>query len=582
MDSVPADSDSDSEDNNDSYEQEDGDDSDELKALEIEETHLHSEPEAEKLNLLDDPGLWPAHLSDETRLFLITNHPKQTIDYNFPTDSDDRKFNIQQYKKRLPNGEVISRDWLLYSKKNNTVICYYCVLFNSTGKSALCNEGASDWKHLSIRLKEHENSEGHRKSQIKLLTLKKELIEEKTIDYIQQRQLNAEIQHWREVLKIIIHCIQYLAKHNDAFRGKCSTLFTHGNGKFLGLVEMIAKFDVRMREHLTRIKNKETSDHYLGPAIQNEIISLLAQKVKETIVTNIKTNKYYSVQLDCTRDISHVEQLTFIIRIVELPDIEIKEYFIGFVPIYSRTSGFDLTEILKTQLLQLGIPLQDCRGQCYDNGANMIGKNQGVQARILAENPLAFFVPCTAHTLNLLVGDMASTVPMAITFFGVIQRFYTLFASSSVRWNILKNHLDTTLKPLCETRWECRINAIKPIRYNLKKLMDALIELNETTEDPKLKSESISLFENDINFEFVISIIIWYELLLHVNVVSKSLQNSKTDLSTAVSLLKGLKTYLKTYRDVGFGEAKLEAKKLCEKCDISPEFKQVRTRKRKR
>lgn len=43
-----------------------------------------------------------------------------------------------------------------------------------------------------------------------------------------------------------------------------------------------------------------------------------------------------------------------------------------------------------------------------------------IQARILTKNSTAFFVAYTAHSLNLLLGNMTSTVLMKITFFGLI------------------------------------------------------------------------------------------------------------------------------------------------------------------
>ena len=35
---------------------------------------------------------------------------------------------------------------------------------------------------------------------------------------------------------------------------------------------------------------------------------------------------------------------------------------------------------------ELGLDLADCRGQCYDNGANVKDKEAGVQARLLEIN----------------------------------------------------------------------------------------------------------------------------------------------------------------------------------------------------
>jgi hypothetical protein len=72
---------------------------------------------------------------------------------------------------------------------------------------------------------------------------------------------------------------------------------------------------------------------------------------------------------------------------------------------------------------------------------------------------------------------MASSVPMAMSFFGAIQRFYAIFAASTERWKILTTHVtDFTLKPLSETRWECRLQCVKPVRFQLGQIRDALEE----------------------------------------------------------------------------------------------------------
>jgi hypothetical protein len=103
-------------------------------------------------------------------------------------------------------------------------------------------------------------------------------------------------------------------------------------------------------------------------------------------------SKYFLVQLDCTPDKSHRELLTFIIQIVEISDkaeVQINEYLIAFIHIISST-GLNLTEELKAQLADLEINQSDCRGQAYYSGANMVGRHQGVQSRMLSENPRAF------------------------------------------------------------------------------------------------------------------------------------------------------------------------------------------------
>ncbi|KAL4153486.1 hypothetical protein QTP88_001319 [Uroleucon formosanum] len=454
----------------------------------------------------------------------------------------------------MANGENVLRNWLLYSKSLNRVFCLYCRLFPSKSTSSLASIGFSNWKQISERLKEHELSIPHNMAQEKRIQLRMGLDLHKTVDNNIQDNLNIEKERWRSILKRIIACIEFLAEHNDAFRGTNSKLYTPNNGKFLGLIQMIAKFDIIIADHLRRVCNDEIHDHYLGPRIQNELISIIATKIRDEIINRVKQSKYFTILLDGTPDKSHKEQLTFLLRIVEISKnlkYEINEYFICFIHT-SNKSGSNLTEEIKEQLQLMNLDLKNCRGQAYDNGANMVGRKQGVQSRIISENPRAFFVPCTAHSLNLLLGDMASSVPAAMTFFGVIQRIYTMFSASTERWTILLKYVsDFTLKSMSDTRWESRVESIKPIRFQLGQVHDALVEVSELTKDPKIKSESLSLANYEFSYDFILSVVICYELLSAINKVKK-----------------------------GFELSKKTAQQLCEDIGTQPIFKQSRVLKK--
>jgi hypothetical protein len=96
----------------------------------------------------------------------------------------------------------------------------------------------------------------------------------------------------------------------------------------------------------------------------------------------------------------------------------------------------------------------------------MKGKERGVQKRLLDINPKAFYTPCGCHSLNLVLCDIANSCPKVISFFGIVQRIYTLFSSSTKRWKILLDNVpNLTLKPLSQTRWESRIESIKAIKF---------------------------------------------------------------------------------------------------------------------
>ena len=72
------------------------------------------------------------------------------------------------------------------------------------------------------------------------------------------------------------------------------------------------------------------------------MIELIGQKVY-VIVDDIKTANYFSISVDSTPDIMHVDQLTVIIRYL-LQSCHV-ERFLKFIPIFSHT-GSKIAQII--------------------------------------------------------------------------------------------------------------------------------------------------------------------------------------------------------------------------------------------
>ena len=517
-----------------------------------------------------DIGCWSQTLTDAQRTFLVETGPRRITDIQFPTNDSGRHFSPYYYTRKLANGETVDRRWLVYSEHCDKVFCFCCRLFGS-GSNNFVTAGCCNWQNLSQLLKEHELGRTHVSAVCDWLELERRLQQKETIDKHAQKQIDAEKLHWRAVLERLLSVVHFLAERNLAFRGSVEKLGDARNGNFLGLVEVISKFDPILSEHVRRIKNDELSDHYLGKTMQNEFIQLLGNEILHKISKLLTEAKYFSVILDCTPDVSHEEQLTVILRSVEIvgKSVDVVEHFVGYLNV-DDSSGEGLTDLLLRRLDDLGLSLSNCRGQGYDNGANMRGCNKGVQARILQLESRAFFMPCGCHSLNLVLCDMAKSCVAAMTFFGIIQKIYVLFTASTQRWSIFKQHVTgLTVKADCDTRWEAKVNSVKAVRYQIGEIYDALVEVADTTSDVKSRAEATSLANTLKSFTFLVTLVIWYDLLIHVNVASKVMQQKDMQLDVTVKILENTVQFLREYRETGFEKSVVVARELAEQLDMT-------------
>ncbi|XP_022842855.1 zinc finger MYM-type protein 1-like [Olea europaea var. sylvestris] len=501
-----------------------------------EEVSTDKDNEPFSLDLVD-PANW-GNMNTNLRDLIVLKGPVREHEMIFPKDRANRHFSSIHYVRRLPNGETYDRKWLIYSKSLDKVFCFCCKLFKNDGiRTQLAHDGVNDWKNIGEKLKTHEVSCDHINNMSKWIEMELRFEKSQTIDKSVQEQINRDREHWRQVLLRIISVVKTLAENNLAFRGDNEKIYQENNGIFLSMIQMIAEFDPVMQEHVRRIKNKEIHYHYLGHKIQNELILMLAGEIKKVIIEKLKVND---------------------------------------------TSGKGLFDELVDALNNLELDIDDVRGQGYDNGANMKGQHKGVQSRLLQLNPRAFYSPCGCHSLNLALCDVATCCSKVKSFFGVVQRIYTLFSSSTKRWKIFKENVTgLTLKPLSQTRWESHIESVRAIRFQTPQIKKALLQL-ANIDDPKTKSEAECLATYEIdNFEFLLGMIIWYEVLNNVNRVSKHLQAEDMHIDVAIDHLKSLISFFKSYRESGFESAMVDAKEIASELEIEPIFREKRVIHRK-
>lgn len=247
---------------------------------------------------------------------------------------------------------------MIYSPSAVSLFCYICKLY-SPNNTLLCKEGFSDWQHTKERLREHENSFIHRKA---ICDFSNRSIDIKRIDCQLVLQYKKDVQYWRDVLKRTVAAVQFLAQRGLAIFGENEIIGNGHNGNFLGIMELIAKFDIFLKEHLNNYGNVGSGKtNYISSYTVREIIILMGDKVLKHIIEEIKNSKYFGMIVDSTPDITHIDQLAIVLRYVNC-DGQPVERFVKFQDIYGHTAEY-LTITIVEIIKNFGIDIKNCVGQ---------------------------------------------------------------------------------------------------------------------------------------------------------------------------------------------------------------------------
>lgn len=468
----------------------------------------------------------------------------------------------EQFLSHKKNGESIKRDWLIYSPSCKAVFCYICKLYSSTDQ-ALCKNGFTDWRNIAKRLSSHENSSFHRES---VYSFSQRSVVAGRIDCNLINQFKTECDYWKKVLYRIVTVIKFISQRGLAFFGENEKFGSVQNGNFLGILELLSSFDSFLADHIKTYGNKgKGTVSYFSSTIVSEFIEVMSKKVLDEILSQLKQAKYFGLIVDSTPDITHIDQLSVVLRYVDMQGDPV-ERFIKFIPIHGH-SAQHLQEVILNLIESLSIDLRYCRGQSYDNASNMSGKYSGLQTRLRKDFPLIEYVPCSAHSLNLVGTCAAECCSAAVSFFGLVQKLYNFFSVSTHRWELLSQKIShtsgmSTLKSLATTRWSANADAVKVLRNNYKNILSILIDISEDiNETADTRNEARTLLSKMETFEFAVMTVVWDTILQRMNSVNKSIQSVNCEMAAIVPLYESLECFIK-YVQENFENYENEAESL--------------------
>ncbi|XP_070412030.1 zinc finger MYM-type protein 1-like [Nothobranchius furzeri] len=323
----------------------------------------------------------------------------------------------------------------------------------------------------------------------------------------------------RSALIEIVSSVRYLAKQGLALRGH-----DNDDGNFKQHLDEKAENDPNLASWLQKYHS------YTSPACQNELLMLMSNNLIRQITTEIHGLPVlqFSLIMDGTQDISGTEQVSICLRYVD-DGLEPKEEFVGLYEA-SSTTGEHLFKIASDVLLRLDLPFSGLRGQTYDGAANMSGHLSGLQAQIRREQPLATFVHCGPHCVNLVTQAACTSTPVIRDALQWVHELGCLFAQSGKCKTIFKDICIskkgsfTSIKPLCATRWTVRTPAIRAVLTQYESILAALEEMASTNLTDSTASKANGLLDRLEKGNTILGLLLGQEILMMLEDLNLSLQ----------------------------------------------------------
>ena len=241
-----------------------------------------------------------------------------------------------------------------------------------------------------------------------------------------------------------------------------------------------------------------------------------------------------------------------------------------------------ISKAILGKLEQMGLDYKGCLvGMGFDGASVMSGKLGGVQKLIKDKSPMAYYLHCYAHRLNLVLIDTTKLVRQADDFFSLLEQLYIFISNSIVHENFVKLQKEMhpgekirELQSLSETRWWARATSCKNVLIRFKCIIRLMRQVSSIDKGARATTAR-GLFAQ-MNYNFLQLLHFFTEILSTVNKISEQLQDPRLDLAKACQLISTLQQELECRRNVDMINYNEEVESLCRKCGLNYEEKERR------
>lgn len=493
-----------------------------------------------------------APASEDEMLLLLTKHWTPPKDFTFPVTEMYNK------KRKFQRHWLDTYSWLVYSPAVDGALCKHCMMFATGGdKGKFVRTPFRNWNKAVDEIKEHSSLAYHQDAMAKSEKFVYNMRNpEATIKCKLNEEVAKQISTNRQILASVFKCVIFCGKQNLALRGHRDDGIREETNRsmFNALLNFrIDAGDEVLKKHLASCDERAS---YISKTTQNRMIEIVGEQIRENILKEVKSARYFAVLADEVTDTSNWEQMSLVLRFVDSQQ-DIREEFLAFVPC-EEVSGEGLTNKIVEKLEEWGLDVADIRGQAYDGAANMAGKFKGVKSRILELNDKALFFHCASHCLSLCVVK-ACQVPYVKNMMGTMKQLALFFSNSPKRQRKLEQVIGDAmpdsrkekLVDLCRTRWVEKIQAFETFALLFKPVIDCLGQITEdkATWDSKAVIEASGLLSNMSCGSFLTAFIVTQECLQYLKPLTVKLQKVAQDVSSAYKEVADITQCIKDLRD---------------------------------
>ncbi|XP_016566646.1 zinc finger MYM-type protein 1-like [Capsicum annuum] len=372
-------------------------------------TYLKADP-AERTPIVE----YDANIHDEVRRYYIQKGTCQPKDHNFSkTQFGKKKITMRKFHPGWFKGPYSK--WLEYSISKNAAYCLCCYLFKNEHKVrgnmmdiAFTQNEFMGWNKALERFGTHigEVNSIHNKCFNIMIDLMNQSQSIRTFFY---KHSEKEKNESRRRLSASIDVARFLLRLGLSFRGHDESVSSTNRDIFLELLRWYGN-------------------------------------INEDVIMEDLDGDYFEILVDESKDISHKEQMTLVLRYVDKKG-EVIERFIGVVHV-SDASARSLKKSIYSFLLDHSPSLSQIRGQGYDGASNMQGELNGLKNLILRDTPSAYSTHCFAHQLQLTLVALVKKNSDVDDFFCLISNVLNIIGASYKRIDFLRQHQAAKLEEL--------------------------------------------------------------------------------------------------------------------------------------